>query len=49
MDVEIVLRHTRGGHFDFVVFVTFDDIDGRRRNIGFYHPVVIKEIIKDTR
>ena len=48
MNLEVFFGHSRSGDFYFVVFVTFNNIDGGSCCIGFYHPVVIKEIIKNT-
>ena len=48
MNVEVFLCHAGSCQLYFVFFFCFKHIDGRRSCIGFYHPIVVKEIVKDT-
>ena len=49
LDRKVVLGHSRGGHFDFVVVVRLDDIDRRRGGNGFLYPFVAEELVEDSR
>ena len=41
--------HTGSSQFNFVLFCCFEYVDGRGGGICFYHPIIVKEIIKNTR
>ena len=49
MDIEILLFHTRSGYLNLVILVALYDIDRRGGGVCLHHPIVIEEIIEESR
>ena len=49
VDLEVLLVQTRSGELDVILLFGFQNVDGRGRVSGPFHPAGVKKVIEDVR